>query len=676
MVGSFVSISSLPPSLMPFREILDRIVSLMLKNVIPHLFPLQFALFQERFYVGSRSGSYRFWESVHLFAAAEPCVALQPQRRPLIDKMPLQLADRDPLKGTCRYLQIFYGDMELKRMIEETKKEVREIRSVESKAKWQMTREERREKLAETVAAQSELREWRWKQAQGLKELAAQQVQAARALDLKESKEFVEFKREAKLRTKEVELQHQQEVYVTRKADSAWQVEQAKANVEKEQALILEKVEDVHHLRQERRLSSETAKAAAAEERALQEHLQIANLARELAKEKAPAAGYHAHAVVDKLQGAVALGFGVWSFTVSRCLACRLRLSVEGRCNFGDACSFSHEVAFSPPPAIRIPQSQPPPQPGERDVCRHFLEGRCTYGDLCAFRHPAPAPAVDPSICRHFLEGKCNYGDACRFSHGGPAQVPVVVTTAPLPPKPKPMVPPTAVVPDDRPCRHFLEGRCTFGDACRFSHQVDVQQLEPPGEPTALADDRSICRHFLAGKCNYGDACRFSHGDGLVTGLAAELAPAVDDRFVGKPFQEGGSICRHFLEGKCNYGDACRFLHTGAPQAAQPQWPAAKVPETYGPVRTARSVPIVSPILESRVCRHFLAGKCTYGDQCTFLHPGSPVIKEAVTPPWKSPQGLLAPGQPRQICRHFLAGRCNYGSSCSFSHDIGTGAAA
>ncbi|CAE7253149.1 unnamed protein product, partial [Symbiodinium microadriaticum] len=53
---------------------------------------------------------------------------------------------------------------ELKRMIEETKKEVREIRSVESKAKWQMTREERREKLAETVAAQSELREWRWKQ--------------------------------------------------------------------------------------------------------------------------------------------------------------------------------------------------------------------------------------------------------------------------------------------------------------------------------------------------------------------------------------------------------------------------------------------------------------------------------------------------------------------------------
>ena len=38
----------------------------------------------------------RFWESVHLFAAAEPCVALQPQRRPLIDKMPLQLADRAP----------------------------------------------------------------------------------------------------------------------------------------------------------------------------------------------------------------------------------------------------------------------------------------------------------------------------------------------------------------------------------------------------------------------------------------------------------------------------------------------------------------------------------------------------------------------------------------------------
>ncbi|OLQ12981.1 hypothetical protein AK812_SmicGene3072 [Symbiodinium microadriaticum] len=175
---------------------------------------------------------------------------------------------------------------ELKRMIEETKKEVREIRSVESKAKWQMTREERREKLAETVAAQSELREWRWKQAQGLKQLAAQQAQAAKVSDLKESKEFVEFKRETKLRSKEVELQHQQDVYVARKADAAWQVEQAKANVEKHQAQILEKVEDVHHLRQERRSQTENEKAVAAEERALQEHLQIANLARELAKEK------------------------------------------------------------------------------------------------------------------------------------------------------------------------------------------------------------------------------------------------------------------------------------------------------------------------------------------------------------------------------------------------------
>eukprot|EP00439_Symbiodinium_sp_Y106_P032037 s4115_g3.t2 len=69
--------------------------------------------------------------------------------------------------------------------------------------------QERREKLAETVAATSELREWRWKQAQGLKQLAAKpldlcsrQAQAAKVLDLKESKEFVEFKRETKLRTR------------------------------------------------------------------------------------------------------------------------------------------------------------------------------------------------------------------------------------------------------------------------------------------------------------------------------------------------------------------------------------------------------------------------------------------------------------------------------------------
>eukprot|EP00435_Cladocopium_sp_Y103_P005240 s885_g1.t1 len=187
---------------------------------------------------------------------------------------------------------------ELKRMIAETKKEVREIRAVESKTKWQVNREERKDKLAQTIATQSELREWRWKQAEGMKALAVQRVQEARVNDLQElvgggknstlqeSKDFLKFKREAKLRTKEEELQLQTEVYHDRKKDSAWNVARAQEAVEQEQALVREKVDHVQQLREEKKQRVEKEKVTAAQERALQEHLDVAHLARQLAAEK------------------------------------------------------------------------------------------------------------------------------------------------------------------------------------------------------------------------------------------------------------------------------------------------------------------------------------------------------------------------------------------------------
>eukprot|EP00434_Breviolum_minutum_P027344 symbB.v1.2.024178.t1/scaffold2268.1/size83883/2 len=175
---------------------------------------------------------------------------------------------------------------ELKRMIAETKKEVREIRAVESKTKWQVTREERKDKLAQTIATQSELREWRWKQAEGMKALAMQRAQEAKMVDLKESKDYLEFKREAKLRSKEEEIHLQSEVYHDRKKDSAWNVAKAQEAVEQEQALVREKVDDVVHLREEKKHRVEQDKVTAAQERALQEHGDLAHLARQLAAEK------------------------------------------------------------------------------------------------------------------------------------------------------------------------------------------------------------------------------------------------------------------------------------------------------------------------------------------------------------------------------------------------------
>lgn len=313
---------------------------------------------------------------------------------------------------------------------------------------------------------------------------------------------------------------------------------------------------------------------------------------------------------------------------------------LRGRCTFGDDCSFSHEVAPNPAPWIRT--------------------GGIASGALQSFQHPAPVE--DRSVCRHFLEGKCNYGDACRFSHAGfPLSPPVL--------EPEPFMPALDETPptERSVCRHFLEGKCTYGNACRFSHQGSAEDPTAwPTAPSTKVAERPTCRHFLEGKCSYGDACRFSHEDGLEN----YAQPTVDDR----------SVCRHFLEGKCTYGGSCRFLHTGdarLPERFLPPAvaPTAKALERYGPVRTNRApaTATVSPIyFETRTCRHFLAGKCTYGDLCTFVHPGSPSTKDKRIPP--AGPGKVRPSSAqewRQICRHFLVGRCNYADNCSFSHDLG-----
>jgi len=171
-------------------------------------------------------------------------------------------------------------------MIEETKKEVKSIRSVESKARWQMTREERREKIVASMAAQAEIRDWRWKQAQEMKAAEAEKSQEVKNKQLQESKDFVEFKREAKTRTKEEELQFQHEAYVKQKEVSAWEAEQKREEIEQEQELVRERIVNMEHIREVKLNQKEQRKAEEQEERMLEEHLEMAKIAKQLQMEK------------------------------------------------------------------------------------------------------------------------------------------------------------------------------------------------------------------------------------------------------------------------------------------------------------------------------------------------------------------------------------------------------
>lgn len=90
-------------------------------------------------------------------------------------------------------------------------------------------------------------------------------------------------------------------------------------------------------------------------------------------------------------------------------------------------------------------------------------------------------PFVPRLVCRYFMEGICSKGDKCTFSH------------AAVPNK----TPEEARVKE--PCKFFIAGSCMKGDTCYFSHDLSVVP----------------CKFFhLRGECSAaakGNKCRFSH---------------------------------------------------------------------------------------------------------------------------------------------------------------------
>jgi hypothetical protein len=75
-----------------------------------------------------------------------------------------------------------------------------------------------------------------------------------------------------------------------------------------------------------------------------------------------------------------------------------------------------------------------------------------------------PIPhAKDPQtpVCINWIRknGKCKWGDACRFQHVGDPQA------------------------HNIRCMHFLKGRCELGNACRFRHDLDGLDCYPVGVP-------------------------------------------------------------------------------------------------------------------------------------------------------------------------------------------------
>jgi len=80
-------------------------------------------------------------------------------------------------------------------------------------------------------------------------------------------------------------------------------------------------------------------------------------------------------------------------------------------------------------------------------------------------------------------------------------------------------------------CRYFMEGTCSKGERCTFSHNVT------PNRTSEEARKSETCKYFIVGSCMKGSSCQFSH----------DLS-AVPCRY-------------HHVWRTCTAGDGCRYSH-------------------------------------------------------------------------------------------------------------------
>lgn len=175
---------------------------------------------------------------------------------------------------------------ELKGLLEQTKSEVRKIKAVEAQMRWQMAREEKKETVLAEEATNTEIRDWRWQQSDEMKAFIAEKTAAIRAVELQESKEHQEFKRDFRQQQKVEDLQYVQEVLATDMQHATWRAELARRINDREKELVAIRLEGLQELKEVKSAQRLREAEEQQEERVLEQTLVMNGLARQLAQEK------------------------------------------------------------------------------------------------------------------------------------------------------------------------------------------------------------------------------------------------------------------------------------------------------------------------------------------------------------------------------------------------------
>jgi hypothetical protein len=175
---------------------------------------------------------------------------------------------------------------EQQKILEETQREMREIKALESQIGWEMHREEKAQVVNEKKEAEKDIMEWRNQLASGLKEFAESKAFEQKIEDLGASKEFQEFKRDRKQVDKEENLQLIKEQYEADTEFSQMQAEIAKTAALDRHAMNLEHLEEIQVLREVKIQEKVQEKTTEEQERALEQRLNFKHQATQLRSQK------------------------------------------------------------------------------------------------------------------------------------------------------------------------------------------------------------------------------------------------------------------------------------------------------------------------------------------------------------------------------------------------------
>jgi len=171
---------------------------------------------------------------------------------------------------------------EVRRRLEETKREVRDIRAVERKLRWNLERQDKKENVVTARNQDSELRDWRWRQRSGMKQYVEQKASRARAADLRDSRNFQTFKREAKVAQKQEEMHHNAHKHQQDVGHAAQQAEIAQEQREKDHEVKLAKCESVLFQKEAKVRLEIESKIHDDQERVFEQTLEMNEIARQM----------------------------------------------------------------------------------------------------------------------------------------------------------------------------------------------------------------------------------------------------------------------------------------------------------------------------------------------------------------------------------------------------------